>query len=68
MRLLDPVRRYGRGMPPTTPNSEWFANYLKATRDHFGSGQQFVADAGGPHRQLQAAIEKGTEPEVTAGV
>lgn len=55
-------------MPPTTPNSEWFANYLKATRDHFGSGQQFVADAGGPHRQLQAAIEKGTEPEVTAGV
>lgn len=55
-------------MPPTTPNSEWFANYVKGTRDHFGYSQQVVADAGGPHRQLQAAIEKGDEPDVTAGV
>ena len=55
-------------MPPTTANSEWFANYLKATRDHFGEGRQVVADAGVPHSQLQAAIEMGTGLEVTAGV
>ncbi len=68
MRLLGTGWRYGRVMPPTPANSEWFANYLKATRDHFGESRQFVADAGVPHSQLQAAIEMGTEPAVTAGV
>lgn len=51
-----------------TINTEWFARYLRATREHFEYSQQAVAAAGGPHRQLQAAIESGEETEVSANV
>lgn len=33
--------------------------YLDRTRERFGMSQEAVAAAGGPYRQLQAAIEKG---------
>ncbi|QFS94619.1 hypothetical protein FIV07_27990 (plasmid) [Mycobacterium sp. THAF192] len=51
-----------------TTNSEWFAQYLRGTREHFELSQQAVAAAGGPHRQLQAAIENGDEPEISSNV
>ncbi|KDE96846.1 hypothetical protein Y900_029885 [Mycolicibacterium aromaticivorans JS19b1 = JCM 16368] len=51
-----------------TPNTPAFANFLQETRDYFRFSQQKVADAGGPHRQLQAALEKGEEPEASSGV
>ncbi|MEX7469069.1 hypothetical protein AB4Z39_05080 [Mycobacterium adipatum] len=51
-----------------TINTEWFARYLRVTREHFEYSQAAVATAGGPHRQLQAAIESGDELEVSANV
>lgn len=51
-----------------TTNTEWFARYLRVTREHFEYSQQAVATAGGPHRQLQAAIESGDEPDVSVNV
>ncbi|MCV7076469.1 helix-turn-helix domain-containing protein [Mycobacterium szulgai] len=51
-----------------TENTPAFARFLKDTREYFRFSQQSVADAGGPHRQLQAALEKGDEPEVSSAV
>ncbi|WP_142996263.1 helix-turn-helix domain-containing protein [Mycobacterium kansasii] len=56
------------GMISGTENTPAFARFLKDTREYFRFSQQSVADAGGPHRQLQAALEKGDEPEVSSAV
>ncbi|UBV17762.1 helix-turn-helix domain-containing protein [Mycolicibacterium fortuitum] len=48
-------------------NTNWFATYLRETRERRGWSQQQVADAGGPYRQLLATMENNDEPELRPG-
>lgn len=48
-------------------SNPWFSAYLRDTRQYRGLSQQQVADAGGPYRQMQAAIENEERDEFPPG-
>lgn len=49
-------------------NTQWFATYLRETRERLGWTQQQVADQGGPYRQLQGTMEGNGEPELRSHI